>query len=50
MKALRIAAHLVETLANLLIAGGRIASEWTAQADAPRFDLNALHDGFAGVR
>ncbi|MFZ4110025.1 MAG: ABC transporter ATP-binding protein [Polymorphobacter sp.] len=33
-----------------LIAGGRIASEWTAQASAPRFDLNALHDGFAGVR
>ena len=33
-----------------LIAGGRIASEWTAQASGPRFDLNALHDGFAGVR
>lgn len=33
-----------------LIAGGRIASEWTAQAQQPRFDLNALHDGFARVR
>jgi len=33
-----------------LIAGGRIANEWAAQASAPRFDLNALHDGFAGVR
>jgi ABC-2 type transport system ATP-binding protein len=33
-----------------LIAGGRIASEWRAQPTAPRFDLNALHDGFAGVR
>jgi len=33
-----------------LIAGGRIAHEWRAQACAPRFDLNALHDGFAGLR
>lgn len=33
-----------------LIAGGRIASEWSAQPNAPRYDLNALHDGFAGVR
>jgi ABC-2 type transport system ATP-binding protein len=33
-----------------LIAGGRIANEWRAQPSAPRFDLNALHDGFAGVR
>jgi len=33
-----------------LIAGGRIATEWCAQPQAPRFDLNALHDGFAGVR
>jgi ABC-2 type transport system ATP-binding protein len=33
-----------------LIAGGRIASEWQAEAGAPRFDLNALHNGFAGVR
>ena len=33
-----------------LIAGGRIASEWRARASAPRFDLNALHNGFAGVK
>lgn len=33
-----------------LISGGRIASEWSAQASEPRFDLNALHDGFARVR
>jgi ABC-2 type transport system ATP-binding protein len=33
-----------------LIAGGRIANEWRAQPNAPRFDLNALHDGFAGLR
>jgi ABC-2 type transport system ATP-binding protein len=33
-----------------LIADGRIAHEWRAQASAPRFDLNALHDGFAGLR
>lgn len=33
-----------------LISGGRIASEWSAQTSEPRFDLNALHDGFARVR
>ena len=33
-----------------LISGGRIASEWQAQSAEPRFDLNALHDGFARVR
>lgn len=33
-----------------LIAGGRIADEWRAQASGPRFDLNKLHDGFAGVK
>lgn len=33
-----------------LIAGGRIASEWAARPEAPRYDLNALHDGFAGAR
>lgn len=33
-----------------LIAGGRIATEWQAASGAPRFDLNALHDGFANVR
>lgn len=33
-----------------LIAGGRIASEWSASSTGARFDLNALHDGFAGVR
>lgn len=33
-----------------LISGGRIASEWSAQESEPRFDLNALHDGFARVR
>lgn len=32
-----------------LIAGGRIASEWSARDSEPRFDLNALHNGFAGV-
>jgi ABC-2 type transport system ATP-binding protein len=32
------------------IQSGRIAREWTAQATAPRFDLNALHDGFAEAR
>ncbi len=30
-----------------LIQAGRIAREWTASATEPRFDLNALHDGFA---
>jgi ABC-2 type transport system ATP-binding protein len=29
-----------------LLAGGRLAREWTAASTAPRFDLNALHDGF----
>ncbi len=33
-----------------LIQAGRIAHEWTARPTAPRFDLNALHDGFAGAR
>lgn len=33
-----------------LIAGGRIADEWAARDNAPRFDLNALHNGFAGVQ
>lgn len=33
-----------------LISEGRIASEWSAQKHEPRFDLNALHDGFARVR
>jgi ABC-2 type transport system ATP-binding protein len=33
-----------------LIAGGRIAEEWRAQENGPRFDLNMLHDGFAGVK
>ncbi|WP_184198062.1 ABC transporter ATP-binding protein [Polymorphobacter multimanifer] len=33
-----------------LIQAGRIAREWTASDTAPRFDLNALHDGFAGAR
>ncbi|WP_439486137.1 ABC transporter ATP-binding protein [Blastomonas fulva] len=33
-----------------LIAGGRIANEWRAQDTGPRFDLNTLHDGFAGVK
>ena len=29
-----------------LLAGGRLAREWQASGAAPRFDLNALHDGF----
>ena len=29
-----------------LLAGGRLEREWQASATAPRFDLNALHDGF----
>jgi ABC-2 type transport system ATP-binding protein len=29
-----------------LLAGGRLAREWQAAATAPRFDLNALHEGF----
>ncbi len=33
-----------------LISGGRIANEWAAAHAEPRFDLNALHDGFARVR
>lgn len=33
-----------------LIAGGKIASEWSAHSSEPRFDLNALHDSFASVR
>lgn len=33
-----------------LISEGRIASEWSAGSAEPRFDLNALHDGFARVR
>jgi ABC-2 type transport system ATP-binding protein len=33
-----------------LISEGRIANEWSAQTSDPRFDLNALHDGFARVR
>lgn len=33
-----------------LIQSGQIAREWTARETAPRFDLNALHDGFAGAR
>jgi ABC-2 type transport system ATP-binding protein len=32
-----------------LIQAGRIAQEWTARDGAPRFDLNALHAGFAGA-
>ncbi len=30
-----------------LIQSGRIDREWTAHETSPRFDLNALHDGFA---
>lgn len=33
-----------------LIAGGRIANEWQAQSSGARFDLNRLHEGFAGVK
>lgn len=33
-----------------LIAGGRIADEWQAQVTGPPFDLNTLHDSFAGVK
>lgn len=33
-----------------LIADGRIADEWAARDSLPRFDLNALHNGFAGIR
>jgi ABC-2 type transport system ATP-binding protein len=29
-----------------LLAGGRLAREWQAAATLPRFDLNALHEGF----
>jgi len=29
-----------------LLAGGRLAREWQAAAVPPRFDLNALHEGF----
>jgi ABC-2 type transport system ATP-binding protein len=29
-----------------LLAGGRLAREWMASPRAPRFDLNALHEGF----
>lgn len=29
-----------------LLADGRLAREWTAAQTGPRFDLNALHDGF----
>jgi len=29
-----------------LLAGGRLAREWRAAAHGPRFDLNALHEGF----
>lgn len=29
-----------------LLADGRLEREWQANATAPRFDLNALHDGF----
>jgi ABC-2 type transport system ATP-binding protein len=32
-----------------LLAGGRLAREWTAADTAPRFDLNALHDGFVSA-
>jgi ABC-2 type transport system ATP-binding protein len=32
-----------------LLAGGRLAREWTAAETAPRFDLNALHDGFVAA-
>lgn len=32
-----------------LLAGGRLAREWQAAAAGPRFDLNALHDGFVGA-
>lgn len=32
-----------------LLAGGRLAREWQAVAGAPRFDLNALHDGFVAA-
>ncbi|PZN94390.1 MAG: ABC transporter ATP-binding protein [Alphaproteobacteria bacterium] len=33
-----------------LIQAGRIAREWTASPTVPRFDLNALHSGFASAR
>ncbi|KAB7643644.1 ABC transporter ATP-binding protein [Polymorphobacter fuscus] len=33
-----------------LIQAGRIAREWTAAPTEPRFDLNALHSGFASAR
>lgn len=29
-----------------LLAGGRLAREWQAAEGSPRFDLNALHEGF----
>jgi ABC-2 type transport system ATP-binding protein len=32
-----------------LLAGGRLAREWQAAAAGPRFDLNALHDGFVAA-
>ncbi|OSZ70838.1 ABC transporter ATP-binding protein [Sphingomonas sp. IBVSS1] len=32
-----------------LLAGGRLAREWQAAADSPRFDLNQLHNGFVSA-
>jgi ABC-2 type transport system ATP-binding protein len=32
-----------------LLAGGRLDREWSAAATGPRFDLNALHDGFVAA-
>lgn len=32
-----------------LLANGRLAKEWVAKRDGPRFDLNALHDGFVSA-
>jgi ABC-2 type transport system ATP-binding protein len=32
-----------------LLAGGQLAREWQAAAHGPRFDLNALHDGFVAA-
>ncbi|MCU0890873.1 MAG: ABC transporter ATP-binding protein [Sandarakinorhabdus sp.] len=32
-----------------LLAGGRLAREWTAATTGPRFDLNALHAGFVAA-
>lgn len=32
-----------------LLAGGRLAQQWTASVQSPRFDLNALHNGFVSA-